>query len=68
MNKKLQKLQFIDSARYMASSFSNLDDNLAQGINKIKCTKTSYLEHTNADSDLIEYSCLCCNKNYQKRL
>ena len=31
------KLQFIDSARYMASSLSNLLDNLAQGIHKIKC-------------------------------
>ena len=31
------RLQFIDSARYMASSLSNLLDNLAQGIHKIKC-------------------------------
>ena len=30
-------LQFIDSARYMASSLSNLVNNLAKGIHKIKC-------------------------------
>ena len=30
------KLQFIDSTRFMASS-SNLVDNLAKGIHKIKC-------------------------------
>ena len=31
------KLQLIDSARFMASSLSNLVDNLAEGIPKIKC-------------------------------
>ena len=23
-----------------------------------------FLEHTNFQGDLIEYKCLCCNKNY----
>ena len=32
------KLQFIDSARFMASLLSNLLDNLAEGIHKTKCT------------------------------
>ena len=31
------KLQLIDSARFMASSLSNLVDNLAEEIHKIKC-------------------------------
>ena len=35
MQKKLQK--FIDSARFMASSLSNLVNNLSEGIYKIKC-------------------------------
>ena len=30
-------LQFIDRARFMASSLSNLANNLAKGIHKIKC-------------------------------
>ena len=30
-------LQFIDSARFMASSLSNLVNNLSEGIHKIKC-------------------------------
>ena len=25
------------------------------------------LEHTNIKDDLIEYKCLCCSKNYQKK-
>ena len=31
------KIKFIDSARFMASSLSNLVDNLAEGIRKFKC-------------------------------
>ena len=31
------KVKFIDSARFMASSSSNLVDNLAEGIHKIQC-------------------------------
>ena len=31
------KLKFVDSAKSMASSFSNLVDNLGEEINKFKC-------------------------------
>ena len=31
------KIKFIDSARIMTSLLSNLVDNLAEGIHKIKC-------------------------------
>ena len=27
-----------------------------------------FLEYTNLRDNLIEYNCLCCNKNYQKSL
>ena len=30
-------LQFIDNARFMASSLANLVNNLSEGIHKIKC-------------------------------
>ena len=30
-------LQFIDSAKFMASSLSNLVNNLSEGIQRIKC-------------------------------
>ena len=52
----------------MASSSSNLVNNLAERIHKIKCTNcnTCCLENTYAKGDLIEYKCSCCNKNCQK--
>ena len=65
----------------MASSSSNLVNNLYEGIHKRKCKHghdykkceicgikykycECFLEHTNFQGDLIEYKCLCCNKNY----
>ena len=27
-----------------------------------------FVEHTNFKEDLREYKCLCCNKNYQKKI
>ena len=68
----------------MASSLSNLINNLSEGIYRIKCkcghddkkcetcgTKYEYydclLEYINFKDNLIEYKCLCCNKNYQHK-
>ena len=55
--------QFISSTRFMASSLSNLANNLVKGIHKTKYTNcnTCFLI-TNAKNDLIEYKCLCCNE------
>ena len=61
------KLQFIDSARFMASSLSNLVGNLAERIVNVRTVivriVTCCLEYKNAKDDLIEYNCLCCNKS-----
>ena len=71
MEKKLQKsyiLQFIDSARFMASSLSNIVNNFFEGIHRIKYKfghddekcgiKYKYcdhfLEYTNFKDDLIK--------------
>ena len=74
-------LQFMDSARFMARSLSNLVSNLSEGIHRIECkyehddkeceTKYKYcdcfLEYTNCKDDLIECKCLYCNKDYQEK-
>ena len=85
-NTESYRLQFIGSARFMASSLSNLVNNRSERIHKIKCKygdddkkcelyiKTYriiaycdyFLEYTNFKDDLIEYKCVCCNKNYQQ--
>ena len=68
----------------MASSLSDLVNNLSEGIHKIKCKYghdnnkwetygikyrycNCFLEYANFKDDLIEYKCLCWNKNYQQR-
>ena len=77
-------LQFIDSTRLMASLLSNLANNLAERIFKVKWeygydNENKKLVELNEEivsvvltkqtlkDDLIEYKCLCCNKNYQKK-
>ena len=49
------KIKFIGSARFMASSLSNLADHLAEGIYKIKC-KDGYcfLDYESARGNLIK--------------
>ena len=52
----------------MASSLSNLVDNITEEIQKIKCTNcyTCCREYTKATDNLIEEKYLCCNKNTYK--
>ena len=67
----------------MVSSISDLADNFAERIHKIKCKHeldnkkcktcaTKYkdcacsLEYTSFKNDVLEYKCLCCDRNYRK--
>ena len=53
----------------MASSLSNLADNLTEGILKVNCKDCDcFLEYENVKDDLIEYKSLSCNKDYRSRL
>ena len=80
----LYRLKFIDSTRSMESSLSNLVNNLAERIHKIKCKYRHYdkkcencgikykdcdcfLKYTTFRDHLIEYECLFCNKNYERK-
>ena len=49
------KIIFIDNARYVPSSLPNLVDNLAKGINKIKCRECDgFLEYESVKDNLIK--------------
>ena len=52
------RIQFTDSARFVASSLSNLVNNLAEGINKIKCK----YGHDDKKCETCG-----CNENYQQK-
>ena len=59
----------IDSARFMASSSSNLADNLAEGIHKIKYKGCDFfLEYESVKDNLMRYKCLYCYEDYSKKL
>ena len=61
------KIKVIDSARFSASSLSNLVDNLTEGIHKIICKDCDCFLDYETDN-LIKYSCLSCNKDYSNKL
>ena len=53
----------------MASSLSNLVDNLVKRIHKIKCEDCdSFLEYKSVNDILINYKCLSCNKNCSSKI
>ena len=63
------KIKLIDSVRFMASSLSNLVDNLTERIRKIKCKYCDcFLEYESVKDNLIKYKCLSCNKDYSNKL
>ena len=63
------KIKFINSERIKESSLSNLVDNLAEGIHKIKCKDCDYfVEYKNVKDNLIKYKCLSCNEDYSNKL
>ena len=67
--KVLQLTKFIDSARFMASSLSNLIDNFTEEIHKIKCKDCDcFLEYESVKDNLIKHKCLSFNKDYSNKL
>ena len=51
------KLQFIDSARFTASSLSNFANNLSEGIHISKCK----YGHDNKKCKIFVIKCKCCD-------
>ena len=53
----------------MATSLSNLVDNLTEEIHKIKCKVCDwFLEYESFNDNLIKYKCLSCNKDYSNKI
>ena len=53
------KITFIDSARFMATSLSNLVDNLTIGIYKIECKDCDcFLKYESVKDNFVKYKCL----------
>ena len=65
----IYKIKFIDNARSMASSLPNLVDNLAQGINKIKCKDCDcFLDYESIKNNSIKYKCISGNKVFSNKI
>ena len=62
----LYKLKFIDSYRFMSTSFSNLVDNLSNKLHNNKCLDCkSGLDYMIAKDDVLIFKCFECEKNYE---
>ena len=60
------KINLFDSARFIATSLSNLVDNATEEIHKIKYKNCdSFYEYESVKDNLIKYKYLSCNKDYQ---
>ena len=53
----------------MATSLSNLVDNLTEGIHEIKCKDFDYfLDYESVKENSVKYKCLSCNKDYSNKI
>ena len=65
----LSKIKFIDNMRFVATSISNLADDLTGGIHKLNCKNYNcFPEYKHVKSSLIEYNCPSCNKDFSVEL
>ena len=54
---------------FMVSLLSNLVDNSAEEIHKVKCKNCGcFLEYESVKDNLIKYKCFSCNKDYSNKL
>ena len=62
-------IKLVDTARFMASSLSNLVDDLEKGIHKIRCKDCDYfLKYKSVKDNLIKYKGFLAIKIIKKKL
>ena len=65
----LTKVKFVDSARFLASSLSNVADNFARRIHKTKLKDYNcFFQYESVNENLVNYKFWSCNKNYSKKI
>ena len=63
------KIKFIDSARFMERSLTNLVDNFAEEIDKFKCKDCNcFLEYRSFKENLIKNKYLSSNKDSSNKI
>ena len=63
------KIKFIDCARFIPTSLSNLVNNLAEEIHKIKRKDYDYfIEYESVEENSIKYKGTSCDKNYLNKI
>ena len=63
------KVKILQRARFIASSWTNLVDNLIEGICKIKCKDYDcFLEYESVKDNSIKYKWLSCDKGYSNKI
>ena len=61
------KIKFIDNFRLTSSSFSNLVDNVSEGLHCDNCIDSkSSLDYMSVKDDQLIFRCFECKKNYKE--
>ena len=65
----LTKVKLVGSARFLATSLSNVADNFARRIHKTNLKDYNcFFQYESVNENLVNYKFLSCNKNYSKKI
>ena len=65
----LTKVKLVGSARFLATSLSNVADNFARRIHKTNLKYYNcFFQYESVNENLVNYKFLSCNKNYSKKI